>query len=633
TVAIKVLHQNLVHDTEFVSRFIREAQISASLNHPNIVTVYDVGSIGSVHYMAMELLEGADLHQMVKQKGALNHNDVVKWMIPVADALDYIHQKKLLHRDIKSSNILITREGRPVLMDFGIAHAAEGTKITQTGTVVGTPEYMSPEQAKGDPMDNRSDLYSLGVVMYECLTGKVPFKGDNPLTTINLLIQQIPESPNKINKEIAQWFTKLILCLLEKEPKKRISSGLLLSQSLKYNSKEKSPNQNVNMPPSNPKRIRRSKNELTKTENTKKFPISKTILFNFIIISTVSLIGLYLVNKNKKDTNLYSNNKNELTSPKTFLDSGNTPQAKSITNVPLPKELDHSDSSSNNLLNKNVPSLGNTQKRKPDTIINTAENLSYPKKETKNKIVTEKHEEQLSDIHYSKKNDTIVSSESTVSQEQQQLTPITTGTFKDNRDGKIYKWVKIGEQTWMAENLAYLPQVNKSKDNALEQPCYYIYNFEKRNVELGKASSFFTEFGVLYNYEAATRACPQGWHLPSDEEWESLIKFINNENEIFQKNEHDWDFVGHILKDSNSWPQLEVEKTLRRKDYHFRALPGGCRFNNNVFQDQEKIAYFWSSTPSNTYNTYGRYIHFKSHRFFRKRFPKDFGMSVRCVKD
>jgi eukaryotic-like serine/threonine-protein kinase len=163
-VALKIIHQNLVHDTEFISRFIREAQLSASLSHPNIVTVYDVGSVGSVHYMAMEFLEGRDLHQIVRQKGALDHALVVEWMIPVAQALHYIHQKGLVHRDIKSSNIIITKEGRPVLMDFGIAHAADGTKLTQTGTVIGTPEYMSPEQAKGKTVDHRSDLYSLGVV-------------------------------------------------------------------------------------------------------------------------------------------------------------------------------------------------------------------------------------------------------------------------------------------------------------------------------------------------------------------------------------------------------------------------------------------------------------------------------------
>ena len=149
TVALKVIHQNLLHDTEFVSRFLREAQLSASLSHRGIVTVYDVGSVGSVHFIAMEYLEGEDLHQMVRRLRKLDWHKVVNWMIPIAEALDYIHEKGLYHRAIKSSNIIITKEGLPVLMDFGIAHAADGTKLTQAGTVIGTPEYMSPEQAQG----------------------------------------------------------------------------------------------------------------------------------------------------------------------------------------------------------------------------------------------------------------------------------------------------------------------------------------------------------------------------------------------------------------------------------------------------------------------------------------------------
>jgi serine/threonine protein kinase len=234
-VALKVIHQNLIHDTEFVSRFLREAQLSASLSHPNIVHVYDVGSVGSVHYMAMEFLEGNDLHQMVKQKGALDYDKVVNWMIPVSEALNYIHDRGLVHRDIKSSNIIITREGRPVLMDFGIAHAADGTKLTQTGTVIGTPEYMSPEQAQGKTVDHRSDLYSLGVVLYECLTGKVPFKGDNPLTTIHKVIYEEHISINHNNYNLPGWLGTIVQKLLAKDKNQRFISGRLLSTALQKN--------------------------------------------------------------------------------------------------------------------------------------------------------------------------------------------------------------------------------------------------------------------------------------------------------------------------------------------------------------------------------------------------------------
>jgi eukaryotic-like serine/threonine-protein kinase len=185
--------------------------------------------------MAMEFLEGLDLHQMVKQKGALDYDKVVNWMIPVAEALNYIHDRGLIHRDIKSSNILITKEGRPVLMDFGIAHAADGTKLTQTGTVIGTPEYMSPEQAQGKTVDHRSDLYSLGVVMYECLTGKVPFKGDNPLTTIHQVIYDQPKSPVHLNYNLPNWLETVVLKLLAKEPQQRFASGKALIFAMQKN--------------------------------------------------------------------------------------------------------------------------------------------------------------------------------------------------------------------------------------------------------------------------------------------------------------------------------------------------------------------------------------------------------------
>ena len=181
-IAIKVIHLNLIHDEEFLKRFKREAELGKSLSHPNIVDIYEVGTIGEVNYMTMEFLEGKDLHQIVREKGRLGEEETVSYISPIAEALHHAHSKGIVHRDIKSSNIIITKDGIPKLTDFGIAHATSGTKLTQTGTIFGTPEYMSPEQAEGKEVDHRSDLYSLGVVMYECLTGTVPFRGENPLT-------------------------------------------------------------------------------------------------------------------------------------------------------------------------------------------------------------------------------------------------------------------------------------------------------------------------------------------------------------------------------------------------------------------------------------------------------------------
>lgn len=305
-VALKIIHQNLIHDTEFVSRFIREAQLSASLNHPNIVTVYDVGSVGSVHYMAMELLDGEDLHDKIKRYKSIPEKKLTRWMIPIAHALHYIHEKDLIHRDIKSSNILITSEDRPVLMDFGIAHASDGTKLTQSGAIIGTPEYMSPEQAQGKSLDNRSDLYSLGIVMYECLAGKVPFKGDNPLTTIHQLINDIPPSLSTPNTGISKWLNSVVFKLLAKSPNDRFEHGNLLIQFLQDKKEVKVTAVNKLKPSSKRPKIKQKKTKKSqdssissKKENT----TIKQIRWSIAVVAVflISAIGISVYDTLKLD--------------------------------------------------------------------------------------------------------------------------------------------------------------------------------------------------------------------------------------------------------------------------------------------------------------------------------------------
>lgn len=223
-VALKIIHLNLIHDDEFLNRFKREAELGASLNHPNIVTTHDVGSIGDVHYMAMELLEGKNLHHIIKEKGKLSENETIQYIAPIAHAANYAHENGIIHRDIKSSNIIIVKGGIPKLTDFGIAHAAEGTKLTQAGAILGTPEYMSPEQAEGKTIDFKSDLYSLGIVMYECLTGFVPFNSENPLTTIHKIIYDTPPLVSNYNS-VSNRTKNLLQSLLEKDKEKRPASG------------------------------------------------------------------------------------------------------------------------------------------------------------------------------------------------------------------------------------------------------------------------------------------------------------------------------------------------------------------------------------------------------------------------
>ena len=231
-VALKVIHQNLIYDNEFLQRFHQEAKLCASLNHPNIVTIYDEGAINNVHYMAMEYLLGNDLQRIIRYNKKVVVEDAIKIIISIANALDHAHNKGLIHRDIKSSNIIITNEGRAVLTDFGIAYAANNSRLTQTGSVIGTPEYMSPEQAKGIKTDYRSDIYSLGVVLFECITGKLPFAGDNPLTTIFKIINDTPPLARELNKEVPQWLSTIVNKTLEKDPNRRFQTGKELALAL-----------------------------------------------------------------------------------------------------------------------------------------------------------------------------------------------------------------------------------------------------------------------------------------------------------------------------------------------------------------------------------------------------------------
>ena len=230
-VALKVVHQNLLHDTEFVARFHREAKLCASLNHPNIVTVYDEGEVSGVHFMAMEHLEGTDLHRLIRSRERLTPEQTLQYLLPVAEALDYAHGKGYVHRDIKSANISITGSGRVVLMDFGIAHAAAGTQLTRAGTVLGTPEYMSPEQAEGKKVDHKTDLYSLGVVMYECLAGRVPFSGENAMITIFQLTRNEPD--DKPLRQTPTSTRELVTALLRKKPENRPSSAQSIAEGMK----------------------------------------------------------------------------------------------------------------------------------------------------------------------------------------------------------------------------------------------------------------------------------------------------------------------------------------------------------------------------------------------------------------
>ncbi len=195
-VAIKVLPFSLSFDAEFVERFQREARTSAKLEHPNIIPIYRVGKSGRVIYFVMKFLRGKPLSDVIKARGALPVPETTRVLIEAGRALGYAHKHGIVHRDIKPDNIMFDELGQAILTDFGIAKAQSGAKLTGTGMTIGTPYYMSPEQARAQPLDGRSDLYSLGVVGYQCLTGHVPFDGEDSFSIgYKHIMEELPTPP------------------------------------------------------------------------------------------------------------------------------------------------------------------------------------------------------------------------------------------------------------------------------------------------------------------------------------------------------------------------------------------------------------------------------------------------------
>jgi hypothetical protein len=234
TVAIKILAPHLIWEKRFINRFVREARTVAKLSHPNIVSIHDVGVQDGIYYLVMAFVEGETLGHLLAREGALPPRRAVAILAQIARALDFAHQRGVVHRDVKPGNVLLEAGQRVVLTDFGIARAAEGTRLTATGMSLGTPEYMSPEQARGEPTDARSDVYSLGIVLYEMLTGQVPFHADTPLATLRMQADSPPPSPRQLMASLSPAVEGVVLKALGKDPASRYpSAGLLVEALLK----------------------------------------------------------------------------------------------------------------------------------------------------------------------------------------------------------------------------------------------------------------------------------------------------------------------------------------------------------------------------------------------------------------
>ncbi len=233
-VAIKILKQSFTGDHKIVAKFRQEAQSCAGLTHPNIVSVYDVGNDGELYYIVMELIEGITLKRFIEKKGRLEVKEAVGIAIQIAQGLDAAHANHVVHRDIKPQNIIISREGKVKVTDFGIARATFGTSTnTINQAPVGSVHYLSPEQARGGFSDERSDIYSLGVTIYEMLAGKVPFSGDNNVSVALLHIQGEATPLSELNPDVTPSIEKIVAKCMQKKPERRYFSASELIRDLK----------------------------------------------------------------------------------------------------------------------------------------------------------------------------------------------------------------------------------------------------------------------------------------------------------------------------------------------------------------------------------------------------------------
>lgn len=222
-VAIKTISLNLALEEkeEYEARFYQEAKAAGRLSHPNIVTIYDVGKSGNVAYIAMEFLQGRELRDVLNEDPLLPIDQVLDIVVQVAHGLAYAHEHGIVHRDVKPSNIMVVRDGHVKITDFGIARMASSSVRTQTGMVLGSPKYMSPEQVMGKPIDQRSDIFSLGVMLYEMLTGQPPFNGENVNAIMYQILNTVPPPLNTLNPAVPDMLNFIVAKALAKTPDDR----------------------------------------------------------------------------------------------------------------------------------------------------------------------------------------------------------------------------------------------------------------------------------------------------------------------------------------------------------------------------------------------------------------------------
>jgi serine/threonine protein kinase len=315
-VALKILRPEFVEDEEFVYRFKRESQSAASLSHQNIVNIYDVGQEDDIHYIVMEYVKGETLKDYIRRNKRLFPEKATRIAIQICSALDHAHKNHIIHRDIKPQNILVGEDGTIKVTDFGIARAATSSTVTMSGTnVIGSVHYFSPEQARGGFIDEKSDIYSLGIALYEMVTGTVPFEGDSPVSIAIKHIQEAVKLPSEINPDVPSSLEDIILKAIEKDPARRYANAREMEEDLVRSLREPYGNfvekipDNSDAPTQAIPVIREGNEYILQQEIEEKNKGAEKVHFRIarMVIASIVLIGLF-VSLFLIGRNIYNNN-------------------------------------------------------------------------------------------------------------------------------------------------------------------------------------------------------------------------------------------------------------------------------------------------------------------------------------
>ena len=302
-VAVKMLKDEINNDVQSVKRFINESKAVAMLSHPNIVNIYDVSVKDSLKYIVMELVEGITLKNYILKKGILSFNEIMSITEQILRALDHAHQKGVVHRDIKPQNIMMLKNGSIKVADFGIAKLPNAETVTMTDKAIGTVFYISPEQASGKKIDRRSDIYSLGVTMYEMATGKLPFVADSPVTVAIMQVKNRPRPPREINDSLPLGLEQIILGAMEKNPDSRFQSA---AQMLRHLAQVKNnPRTVFKMPKTEPSYETATDGGQAMPDNVKKltrptrasrsmFPVVAGVASSFLLVFLISMVVVFM---------------------------------------------------------------------------------------------------------------------------------------------------------------------------------------------------------------------------------------------------------------------------------------------------------------------------------------------------